>query len=153
MRFKGNPRGAFFWHFYKIAHLFTKNRFLQIIGFPIRILYNIIINWILGIDISEFTEIGEGLVVWHGMGLVVHPQTKIGRNVVLRHNTTIGNAKPGCGAPTICDNVQIGANSVIIGNITIGENSIVGAGSVVLKNVPSNVVVAGNPAAIIKKNN
>jgi len=46
---------------------------------------------------------------------------------------------------------SIGANSTILPEVTIGENSIVGAGSVVTKDIPSNVVVAGNPAKIIRK--
>ncbi len=46
---------------------------------------------------------------------------------------------------------SIGSNATILGGITIGENSIVGAGSVVTKDVPSNVIIAGNPAKIIKK--
>jgi len=46
---------------------------------------------------------------------------------------------------------SIGANATILGGITIGENSIVGAGSVVTKDVPPNVIVAGNPAKIIRR--
>lgn len=49
----------------------------------------------------------------------------------------------------IKDNCFIGINSIILPNVTIGPNSIVGAGSVVTKNVPENVVVAGNPARMI----
>jgi len=45
---------------------------------------------------------------------------------------------------------SIGANSIIIAGVTIGENALVGAGSIVTKDVPSNVVVAGNPARIIR---
>ncbi len=52
--------------------------------------------------------------------------------------------------PTIGDRVTLAANVVVIGDITIGNNVIVGAGSVVVKDVPDNVVVAGNPAKIIK---
>ena len=48
-------------------------------------------------------------------------------------------------------NCSIGANSVIICGVVIGENSLVGAGSVVTKDVPSNYLVYGNPAKIIKK--
>jgi acetyltransferase-like isoleucine patch superfamily enzyme len=55
-------------------------------------------------------------------------------------------------APVIVrDNVWIGMNAVILKGVTIGENSVVAAGSVVTKNVPPNVVVAGNPAAIVKQ--
>ena len=54
-------------------------------------------------------------------------------------------------APVIIeDNVWIGMNAVILKGVTIGENSIVAAGAVVSKSVPPNVVVAGNPAVIVK---
>ena len=53
-------------------------------------------------------------------------------------------------APTIGNNVNIGSNTCIIGGISIGDNVIIGAGSVVVKDVPSNVVIAGNPARIIR---
>ena len=56
----------------------------------------------------------------------------------------------GGGSPVIGDNVNIGSNSCIIGELSIGDNVIIGAGSVVVKDVPSNVVVAGNPAKIIR---
>ena len=51
---------------------------------------------------------------------------------------------------TICDNVWIGGNSTILPGVTIGKNSVVGAGSVVTKDVPPNVLVAGNPAKFIR---
>lgn len=46
---------------------------------------------------------------------------------------------------------NIGANATILCGITIGENSIIGAGSVVTKDIPSNVIVVGNPARILKR--
>lgn len=46
--------------------------------------------------------------------------------------------------------VSIGANATVLCGITIGENAMVAAGAVVTKNVPSNVVVAGNPAAVVR---
>ena len=46
---------------------------------------------------------------------------------------------------------SIGTSATILGGVTIGENSLIGAGSVVTRDVPSNVIVAGNPARIIKK--
>ena len=51
----------------------------------------------------------------------------------------------------ISDNVWIGMNATILKGVTIGENSVVAAGSVVTKSVPPNVVVAGNPAVVVKK--
>jgi serine acetyltransferase len=55
--------------------------------------------------------------------------------------------------PTIGDNVSLGANVVIIGDIVIGDNVIVGAGSVVTKSVPNNSVVVGNPARLLRQIN
>lgn len=57
----------------------------------------------------------------------------------------------GGAAPTIGDNVNIGSNTCIIGGVSIGDNVVIGAGSVVVKDVPSNVVIAGNPARIIRQ--
>ena len=50
----------------------------------------------------------------------------------------------------ISDNVWIGMNATILKGVTIGENSVVAAGSVVTKSVARNVVVAGNPAVVVK---
>ena len=51
----------------------------------------------------------------------------------------------------IADNVWVGMNAVILKGVTIGENSVVAAGSVVTKSVPPNMVVAGNPAVIVRQ--
>ncbi len=50
----------------------------------------------------------------------------------------------------IKDNVWIGFNAVILKGVTIGENSVIAAGAIVTKDVPANVVVAGNPGVIVK---
>lgn len=52
---------------------------------------------------------------------------------------------------TIGDNVWIGGNTVILPGVTIGDNVVIGAGSVVGKDLPSNVVAAGNPCRIIRE--
>ena len=53
-------------------------------------------------------------------------------------------------AITVGDNVWIGGSAVLCPGISIGDNSVIAAGSVVTRDVPANVVVGGNPAAIIK---
>lgn len=145
-QYKGNSKGLFFIICFRIAHFFTKNKVIYIIGCPVWILYRLIFNWLLGIDIHERTSIGKNFVIWHGMGLVVNPSTIICDNVTLRNNTTIGNAFRGGKSPVIGNGVSVGPNCCIIGDIKVGENSIIGAGSVVVNDVEPNTIVAGNPA-------
>jgi len=130
---------------YRLSHFFTKNQILRIVGLPIRILYKIL-KVIFAIDLSDKTRIGKNFKIDHGFGLVINYKTVIGNNVRLRNSTTIGVKKANDSlAPKIGNNVDIGANSILIGDITIGDNVIIGAGSVVINSIPSNEIWAGNP--------
>ncbi|AST06079.1 hypothetical protein AF2641_03885 [Anoxybacillus flavithermus] len=158
-RNKNNPKGLFVVIFFRLVHLIAiqkeKKLWLWILGLPLLIIYRILVEWILCIELPAKTSVGPGLVIHHGQGLVVNNHTKIGRNVLLRHNTTIGCKVMEDGSqgpsPVIGDNVDIGANVVIIGGICIGDNVVIGAGSVVTKDIPKGSVVVGNPARIIKQ--
>ncbi len=112
-----------------------------------------------GMDLPWETEIGIGLTIVHGWGLVVSPDARLGRNVTLFHGVTIGRkdtiAADGTrtvgGAPTIGDQVWIGPHALVVGDITIGEGSVIGGGSVVTKDVPPHSLVVGNPAQVIAR--
>lgn len=148
---KKNFKGLLFIIFFRISnYIQSSNFFVKLIGIPFRLFYKFFFRWLLGIDIPDNTSIGKGFMVYHGQSLIIHGDCNIGNNVLVRHNTTIGQAKSNGKSPSIGDNVEIGANSVIIGGITIGNDSVIAAGSVVVKDVPSNVIVAGNPSRIIK---
>lgn len=86
-----------------------------------------------------------------------------GSTLILTHDFSIYHAAIGCkkitkndpefkktGRVVIGENAFVGANCIILPGVTIGKNAIVGAGSVVTKDVPDNLVAAGNPARIIK---
>lgn len=101
-----------------------------------------------GIQISTDTQIGGGLYLGHGMGVVIHLSAKIGMNVNLSQFCTIGSNKGK--AATVGNGVYIGPSCCIVEDVYIGENAIIGAGSVVVKNIPANSVAVGSPAQVIK---
>lgn len=81
----------------------------------------------------------------HGcFGLFISKAAKIGTNCVIFQQVTIGSVTTAgskhIGAPTIGDNVYIGAGAKIIGNVKVGNNSRIGANCVVTKDIPSNSV-------------
>ena len=89
-----------------------------------------------------------GLVVYHPYATVINAK-KIGKNFTFRNGLTIGNKNnDNTLLPTIGNNVEVGANVVIIGDIEIGDNVTIGAGSVVVKSVPSNCVIAGKAGIV-----
>jgi serine O-acetyltransferase len=104
-----------------------------------------------GIEIHPGAQIGRRLFIDHGMGVVIGETAIVGNDVTLYQGVTLGGTgkEKGKRHPTLCDNVFVGNNSNILGNITVGENSRVGAGSVVLRDVPPNSTVVGVPAHVV----
>ena len=126
------------------------------------------------VNIRELNEIGDNVSI--GTLSVIEHHVKIGNNVrihsqvfipeytMLEDGAWIGphvvltnakyplspDAKKNLQGPTIKKGAKIGANVTVLPGVVIGENALVGAGSVVVDNVPDGVVVAGNPARIIK---
>ena len=140
----GNRKSKIFNFLYRRAH--KGNNFW-------RFIFDFYTTYVLGCDIKPQTVIGDGFTIYHSArSTVISPDTIIGKNVSLRQNTTIG-AKGFHGSdksPVIGDNVTIGPNVCIIGNIHVNDGAIIGAGAVVVKDVEANSVVAGNPAKKIK---
>ena len=139
--------------FMRYFRIRMNNIFTKILFSPVIILYKFITDFLLKCEIPASTVIGEGLVIHHVTGLVLNNKVVIGKNVTLKHNTTIGNKESlkgeDLGSPIIGDNVLVGPHCIIIGPITIGNNAVIGAGSVVVKDVLPFTVVAGNPAKVI----
>ena len=117
------------------------------------VLYRLIVELILGVEIPAKTSIGPGLQIFHGQGVVVKGDTIIGKNAFRRNGVTIGYKTLGGGSPKVGDNVSFGANTVLIGEVTLGNNVIVRALSHVFKSFGSNLIIAGNPAFVIEKLN
>jgi len=123
--------------------------------------------------VGAFVEIQRGAIIGKNCKISSHSficeGVHIEDNVFIGHGVMFTNdlfprASNADGSPqtdadwTVVETIvrkgaSIGSNATILCGITIGENALVGAGSVVTKNVPANVVVAGNPAKVLKKIN
>lgn len=108
-----------------------------------------------GIEIHPGAQIGKGLFIDHGTGVIIGETTVIGNNVTLYQGVTLGGTGKETGKrhPTLKDNVMVSAGAKILGSFTIGENSKIGAGSVVLEEVPPNCTVVGVPGRIVRREN
>ena len=108
-----------------------------------------------GIEIHPGAQIGKGLFIDHGNGVIIGETAIIGDNVTLYQGVTLGGTgkEQGKRHPTIGNNVMISAGAKILGSFTIGDNSKIGAGSVVLEEVPPNSTVVGVPGHVVKRNN
>ena len=108
-----------------------------------------------GFQIYPETEIGEGFYLGHWGSLVINPKTKIGKNCNIAQGVTIAQANRGKneGVPEIGDEVWIGPNAVLVGNIKIGNNVLIAPNAYVNFDVPENSVVIGNPGIITLNSN
>lgn len=106
-----------------------------------------------GIEIHPGAQIGNGLFIDHGMGVVIGETAIVGDNVTMFQGSTLGGTGKETGKrhPTVGNNVVIGAGAKILGNILIGDNSYVGANAVVLRPVPPNTTVVGVPGRVTKQ--
>lgn len=94
-------------------------------------------------------DCGGGLYIQHGYATIVAAR-KIGRNCWINQNVTLGYTNT-TDAPTVGDNVTIGAGAKVLGNVCIGNHVIIGANSVIVKDVPDNCTVVG-AGRIIRRN-
>lgn len=104
-----------------------------------------------GIEIHPGAEIGQGVFIDHGMGVVIGETAIVGDYCLIYQGVTLGGTGKECGKrhPTLGENVVVGAGAKVLGNIQIGNNVRIGAGSVVLRDVPSDCTVVGIPGRIV----
>ena len=110
-----------------------------------RMLANIT-RWITGIEIHPGAVIGKRVVIDHGMGVVIGETAEIGDDVLMYHGVTLGgkSLKEGKRHPTVGSNVIIGAGAKIIGPILVGDDVKIGANAVITKDVPAGNTAVGD---------
>lgn len=143
---------------YPLRWLFLKFA-LKNLGTNVLIDYGCYIRYPWRVSIGSSVSLNRGCTIYASMK-VSTAEIRIGNNVALGPNVILFGAghdytslslPDTAGNIVIEDNVWIGGGSMVLQGVTIGEGAIVGAGSVVTKDVPKYMIVAGNPARIIKK--
>ena len=107
-----------------------------------------------GIEIHPAAKIGQGLVIDHGMGVVIGETTEIGDDCTIYQGVTLGGTGKDTGKrhPTIGNNVLVGAGAKVLGPFTVGDNARIAANAVVLSAIPPNSTAVGVPARVVKVN-
>ncbi|WCD92920.1 serine O-acetyltransferase [Microbacterium sp. nov. GSS16] len=120
---------------------------------PLVILHRVWNRWTTHVDhcdISPKADIGPGLLLMHRHGVIIGG-AKIGRNVVIHQNVTIGQraSRGDQGLPEIGDSVWIGPGATIVGAIRVGNGATISAGTVLSRDVPPRALVAGVPGRVV----
>lgn len=128
---------------YRVAHQLWRRG----LRFPARAISQVA-RWLTGIEIHPGAVIGRRFFIDHGMGVVIGETAEVGDDVMLYHGVTLGGRTRDAGKrhPTLGDGVAVGAGAKILGPIIIGAGSVVGANAVVTKDAPEDSVLVGVPA-------
>lgn len=133
---------------YRISHLFYEWKL-----YPLAYIFYYLKRVLFSMDIHPAAEIEPGVVIDHGIGVVIGSTASVGSGTLIYHGVTLGAKKVCSGKrhPDVGKNVLIGAGAKILGPIRIGDNSLVGANAVVLRDVPPNSLAVGIPAKILRR--
>jgi serine O-acetyltransferase len=107
---------------------------------------------VTGVEIHPAANVGDGLFIDHGMGVVIGETADVGNDVTLYQGVTLGGTGFATGKrhPTVGDNVTVGSGAKLLGPVEIGHGAKVGANSVVITDVPPNSTVVGNPGHVVR---
>jgi serine O-acetyltransferase len=135
---------AIWWH--RVSHWCWQHRLL--------LLGRLLSHWArfrTGIEIHPGATIGRRFFIDHGMGVVIGETAEIGEDVLMYHGVTLGGTslEKKKRHPTIGNDVVIGAGAKILGPFLVGAGAKIGAGSVVVKEVPEGATVVGIPGKIV----
>lgn len=121
---------------------------------PFSVLYRMCyrhVRNVYGIDLPYSVKLGARVVIEHSSGIIIHGNSEIGDDCVLRQGVTLGNRymeKP-FDAPRLGSRVNVGAGAKILGAVRIGDDAQIGANAVVLSDVPAKASAVGVPARLV----
>lgn len=107
-------------------------------------------RFLTGIEIHPGATIGRRFFIDHGMGVVIGETTEIGDDVMIYHGVTLGgrSMQRVKRHPTIGNRVTVGAGAKVLGPVRIGDDSAIGANAVVSHDVPADSIATGIPAVV-----
>ncbi len=129
---------------HRVAHAMWEKEELRL---PARVLSNVARS-ATGVEIHPGATIGRRFFIDHGMGVVIGETAEIGDDVMLYHGVTLGGRTLAKGKrhPTLGNGITVGAGAKILGAVELGDGAQIGANSVVVKDVPDHHVATGIPA-------
>ena len=136
----------------RIAHIFSHFLYKNNLFFLARLISQLA-RFFTGIEIHPGATLGDGILIDHGMGVVIGETAIVGNDCHLYHGVTLG----GTGKqhkkrhPTLKDEVYVGSGAKCLGNIVLGNHCKIGANAVVLIDVPDGCTAVGMPARIIER--
>ena len=135
---------------HRVAHRMWRHERLRT---PARVLSQVSRS-LTGIEIHPGATIGRRFFIDHGMGVVIGETAEIGDDVMLYHGVTLGgrSLEKVKRHPTLGDGVVVGAGAKILGPVEIGAGSAVGANAVVVKDTPADSIATGIPATFRLRN-
>lgn len=131
---------------YRLAHHLWQQPRLK----PVARSLSTVTRALTGVEIHPGATIGKRFFIDHGMGVVIGETAEVGDDVMLYHGVTLGGRSLAKVKrhPTVGDRVTIGAGARILGAIEVGDDAQVGANAVVVKDVPDGAIATGVPATL-----
>ena len=128
---------------YRLAH----GLWMRGLRLPARLVSQYV-RFLTGVEIHPGARIGRRFFIDHGMGVVIGETAEIGDDVMLYHGVTLGGRSTAREKrhPTLGNDVTVGAGAVLLGDVVIGAHSVVGAQAVVVDDAPAYSVITGIPA-------
>ena len=133
--------------FHRVSHWLYRHRL-----FFLARLNSQIARHITGIEIHPGARIGRRFVIDHGMGIVIGETTEIGDDVLLYHGVTLGGTGKDQGKrhPTIGNGVMIACGAKVLGPFKVGDGARIASNAVVLSEIPAEATDVGVPARVVR---
>ena len=133
--------------FHRVSHWLYRHRL-----FFLARLNSQIARHITGIEIHPGARIGRRFVIDHGMGIVIGETTEIGDDVLLYHGVTLGGTGKDQGKrhPTIGNGVMIACGAKVLGPFKVGDGARIASNAVVLSEIPAEATAVGVPARVVR---